>query len=1083
MVNSLAHGVSRRVEIAPTIGPNGNGDMRLGMNLAQIVSFTEAAPTPILADATTTSSEVTSVLSENALATNSVRMFYLDLFFRFINPYHGLISRSVETFKSENLLEIERINGKLADALRVQLYSAGALSAFSYGNPPLARLCLSEALNNAGHIYDTLGDEPDFEEEDMTLEHPNIPQATVEAARGFALLSACFRSSSWKRSLHYLRIAAGLLSRCSFMPLSHLVTAFNQPFLFTRDAAHLLGASGNAALANAATSLLQALSISSAPANPPRLPSPATIPLAQPPACPDSEAQPACPETEEPPPLPPASCNQSRPPQPQMQSHAGLSELLETISSSLAHSPLSSFLRTARFVPSCTMTPLQSLFEYCDMNYSQTIFMQALQQQVRFREKALGAPPSHFGGVLAYQRAVGPLPWEFPTSTTGSFDHPLSVRMGITVTIWNMITRTFHVRISDGFVTGRPLVSFSPFNYMEDDKRPFNEDEEPFLQWPEASHPALDMEDARAVLTELLLMRDMIRADDAGCEMSSSATAPPAPAPPQPTPDDTEAPPDPEDAMETESPEAAAAAATSSAPDADAAPMSPPASPPETPPRPAPAPALLCDVPFDQEPADMKSSVDVASDELSRWMAPFGYYVLTAMFETWTGNPSEALRFANRAVALLRAQQQLYGRPSFMFIDSPIFPLVALGEAYHFLLTTSHKSPAEQPHQQPVAQGGCQTDANKNLIHLLLSDPSFQPAPSPDETVPGHARIPFPLPLPSMARPPVDPTPMPPEPAHPSPVPGTVKARVEPLDHNSPSSPSSPESPNNPTTPPEPCRSAACQFTISRDLVDLSFHNYGQVVELLQCYAERGISCSDYCARAARRLYRKTGRVLGKLAASAVIEHDADDMSHHPVAPLGTGPLPEPSPTHKRSSPSGPTAGNVDLLDFPLPPAEADASHHPGPPASHTRSSDQPTPTPAGAFSPTSIFGAGVFLGDSSDDSPTIDQLLDPNLPSLTRQANSAKIRFTLSASSLEPFVNPFSTQLQSHLFSLFKETLSWTSVSMTAIFRLEMEYLSIRLVTASGQTVLSATITSWALSQYTSPCAIRFIAAGLTRR
>ncbi|KAJ4455023.1 hypothetical protein PAPYR_10093 [Paratrimastix pyriformis] len=918
--------VSRACDACRTAKQRCDGEMPCARCVAR-KPFAQAVVPFNPASASLPESAAPVVLTEAALATASVRMFYLDLYFRFINPYTGLISRSVHSFSEESLFEMERSNLRLAQALRLQLYAAGALSAFAHGNAPLARLCLSEAVSNAGLVFDAIGDVDDSMQMEDIHSGDTHPLSTVEAARGFALLSSCFKDSSWRRALHYLRIASVLLGRVSLMPLSNFVSFFNQPFQFIdqlRRPGPLLLTSGPSAPAS-----------SSAAPTPGTIPPPThTLRIAEAPGSsgnspPESHQQnspivhsPDSPEeistttttsssssTQQPPSqqsapsLPPPPFSPPRgstgyppdhadgptggPQQPQPNPLCPNSGWLATISSSLAHSPLSSFLRCAHFVPSTSLTPLQILFEYCDLHFSQVAFGQSLERQVFQREqeakKTGGAgdrtTPCPFTSQLAFHMPGSRPPWEMPTSTPGAFDHPVSFRMGIQVLVWNMITRTFFVHRSaprkEAVGGSGPSVSFTPFDF------PSPEDEAAeaaaaadggpealFFSWPRVefkntqrgrqdtcSHlPTMSSEDARAVLSELLLMREMIRAEEAAMEAVPSA-------PPAPT------------------------ASTNT------------------------TPIMLSNVPYDPTTGEQASPSPV-SDEITRWFAPFVYYVLCALLEAWTGHPAAALDFANWAVALLRAQERLHGRSSFMFIDGPIYPLVGLGEVYHYLLLTSHRTgsgetdaPVVLPGRQP--EGG----AGGDLLRALQEDPSFCPAPAADESPDDlHKRAPFPLPVPSLAKA-EGMAPAQPEPAGP---PRPCKCHLEPfVDPTSPASPckSTTRVPPPPTTPPSPAtanpprvpspmRATCCPFTIPEELVERSFKNYGQAVEVLQLYAERGIGFSECCYRAAGRLYRETGLELGLSGdLTMVIEHDADDMTHHapPVAPLGSTALP-----HKR---------------------------------------------------------------------------------------------------------------------------------------------------------------------------------------
>ncbi|KAJ4455026.1 hypothetical protein PAPYR_10099 [Paratrimastix pyriformis] len=695
--------------------------------------------TPILAEASANhSSTATSFFSEAALANNAVRMFYLDLYFRFINPYYGLIFRSAPTFNEDSLLEIESTDFKLACALRLQLYSAGARSAFAYGNEPLARLCLSEALSNAGRIYDSLGDDDSpFETMDADPDQPNIPLTTVEAARGFVLLSSCFKSVSWKRGLHYLHIATGLLSR--------------------RDRAAMVG---------------------------PRM---------------DVSVSPA---------------------------------------SSLPRSPMSTFVRAARFVPLSKLTPLQELFEFLDIRYSQTIFGRSLQQQVHAYGKT-AEHPAHINGMLAFQTpGDGTPPWETPALFRGIFDHPISVRTGLMMLGWNLISRTFFIRTEPaGWLDGRPMITFVPFLFP-DELRP--KATEPFDTWQKAAEGAVRMpigtvDDARAVLAEIVVMRDLL---NHGRELRCS---------PEDTP--TEA---------GRSPEALGGGGGGG----DSAVVIP------------------------TEPILFENVT---------WTGPFGYYILCAMLETWTGNPIWALAFGNRAVALLRAQERLHGRASFIYVDAPVFPLVSLGEMFHLLLLSSAHSHRHVP-TAVVAPPPTPKLFDQEEFPELLSRPVPLPLPS-------IALRPGMMPPPSNARsPPSTSTGSPSSATTGSPPstatgsPSTSTGSPPSATTGSPASASTGSPPSATASPPPPIDGSAPlprfeSCSIPDELREQSFRSYGQLVEILRYYLERGSCFSPTFLHTAIRLYRETGIHLGKFGPAVLIEEEA----------AATAPaLPPPGPSHKR---------------------------------------------------------------------------------------------------------------------------------------------------------------------------------------
>lgn len=484
----------------------------------------------------------------------------------------------------------------MAQALRVQLYAAGALSAQAYGNLPLARLCLSEALSCAGLVFDALsdrlgdgtgddGDDDDDDDEDAAAQG-SLSLASVEAARGFAMLSTCFKSSSWRRSVHYLRIASGLLGRASALPLSGAASATGAPFVL-KDAfaalslndsgmcpSHRMLTAGPAVAAAIATpqphtsplispfdpepgvriALLEpdppaataTATIVAAPAtdtsgvpsaaSPHLVPSHPTarddikrgspivdLPESPSPSSPPngattSAASSASPSVSGSPPFPSVTSVTAPTSPPEAFDPLGAPSItagsggpaaaratwFSTVSAALATSPLTAFLRCARFVPTASLTPLQRLYEFCDFHHMKTLFTRALVNQCRARQQrklaecptlarrcrhccaslayyheqtpggsggsggaGVGVGGGSAAGTAAPPAAIMPAelaPWQVQASL-GGFDHPVSFRLGINVVVWNVITRTFFVRCNNPLESDilGPAVRFDPF--------------------------------------------------------------------------------------------------------------------------------------------------------------------------------------------------------------------------------------------------------------------------------------------------------------------------------------------------------------------------------------------------------------------------------------------------------------------------------------------------------------------------------------------------------------------------------------------------------------------------------------------
>ncbi|KAJ4459270.1 putative Lysosomal acid lipase/cholesteryl ester hydrolase [Paratrimastix pyriformis] len=734
-------------------------DVDILINLLWTAKSTAIIPsTPILPDASSldTSTTALSFLSEAALANNSVRLFYLDLYFRFVNPYFFLLFRPLRDFEEQNLVVLQRQNSCLADAMRIQLYSAAALAASAYGNTPLADLCRHEALGIAGCLYDRIGGAPtdqlmmsdrhdvvdddssSTDEGDGVLVCPRVrprpPSPTaVEIARAFALLSSCFRYSP-PRSTHYLNIAWRILEPSNAVPLgafiNHVARLHVRPFL-THSEGDIV-------------------------------PDSATIPILDPP----TPRRPLSPPVPHPPSAPAAADDPaSSPPRPHVGSPPGKYFPPSTVI--ISRTPISVFLHRSTFVPSDTMTPLQGLVEFFVVNYVRTLFFRDLCEEL----KARGWPTSDLG-LVVFPRPPGDPP---PIESAG----PLSVRMGTMVMVWNLLIHTFYVRVSpEGTADGRPPMTFLPFKRTAASS---GADHERTVSRP----PPLPAVTAQAIWGELMLMRDMIHSESCGLDLALDD--PPSPSPPTPT-------------VPT--------------------PTSPP--PPHSRPHAAPAPA--------------PSDAGLLSDSLARWMAPFIYSVMCALFEAWVGNHLESLAFANRAMAVHQAQELKHGRASYIYVDSTIFPLVALGECYHYLLLHGRLAETTGSAPSPSPYDGV----------LLTMSPPYPPPPPRDYLTPP-----------------------------PSPVPDTTT--------------------NGSQAPPPP---PAPRYALSPALADRSYRNFGRVVETLQLFAERGPGPACYSHRTVSRLYREVGLALGKVQPPSIVViagPDADDTevgrtderAHPHKAPLG----------------------------------------------------------------------------------------------------------------------------------------------------------------------------------------------------